>query len=132
MWSEERGYEGPPELDNGAELIDPENCPDRAKPRPTVAQYAALLSTQVACNLEGIAGARLERRPRQYQSDASSHQAYMKATTGGGLGADGEADMDSEDLSEAPQEVRQHFEPLPWDISSEEDMQSSRSLIALD
>ena len=84
MWSEIREAEEPSDLGDAVELLDPEHCHDREKPRATVAQYAALLSTQVAAHLEGIARARLERRPRQYQSDAAVHQAYMKATSGWG------------------------------------------------
>ncbi len=45
------------------------------KPRATVAQYVALVATQVAPNLEGIALAREEKKPRQYQSDAAVQQA---------------------------------------------------------
>ena len=44
--------------------IDPEHCHDKHKPRATVAQYVALVGEEVAANLEGIARARLEKRPR--------------------------------------------------------------------
>ena len=50
--------------------------------RATVAQYVALIGEEVAGNLEGIARARLEKRRRQYQSDAAVHQAYVQVTTG--------------------------------------------------
>ena len=56
-------------------------------------QYVAIVGQDVAANLEGIASARLEKRPRQYQSDAAVHQAYMQATTGGGTrGEDGDGE----------------------------------------
>ena len=83
MWSDVCESEDPSGFGDAPEHLDPEHCHDREKPRATVAQYAALLSTQVASNLEGIARARFERRPRQSQSGASVHQAYMKATSGG-------------------------------------------------
>ena len=57
--------------------LDPPHCHDRSKPRATVAQYAALVGEEVAWNLECIARARLEKRPREYQSDAAVHQSFM-------------------------------------------------------
>ena len=38
--------------------------PDKGKPRVTVRQYAALISQEVAANLEGLARARREKHPR--------------------------------------------------------------------
>ena len=46
--------------------------------------YVSLFGEEVVANLEGIARARLEKRPSQYQSDAAVHHAYVRATTGGG------------------------------------------------
>ena len=101
----------------------PEYCHDREKPRATLQQYVALVGTEVALNLEGIARARLEKRPRQYQSDAAVHQAYMQTTTGGGAEqADGE-EAELPQTGEAQKTVLTYFEPVPWDISSLEDMQ---------
>eukprot|EP00974_Lingulodinium_polyedra_P042342 4063796-Lingulodinium_polyedra.AAC.1 len=50
---------------------DPRSCPDKEKPRATVKQYVSFVATQVAQNLEGMAFARGEKKPRQYQSDAA-------------------------------------------------------------
>lgn len=103
---------------------DPEYCHDRTKPRCTVKQYVALVGQRVAWNLEGLASARLEKRPRQYQNDAAVHQVYMQATSGGG-GVDGE-DGEAEGLTTtAPKPAAlAHFEPLPWNITSAEDIQN--------
>jgi len=104
--------------------LDPEYCHDRFEPRCTMKQYVALVGQDVAANLEGIASARLEKRPRQYQSDAAVHQAYMQATTGGGTeGEDG--DGEGSEIIAAPKPASlAHFEPLPWNISTAEDMQN--------
>ena len=99
---------------------DPEHCHDKEKPRTTMAQYVALIGEEMAANLEGIARARMEKRPRQYQSDATVHQAYMQVTVGGGV--ENELDGEAEPMIEAPKDVKAFFEPLPWDISTEEDM----------
>ena len=64
--------------------------PDKGKPRATVKQYAALIAQKVMAHLEGLALARLEKRPRPYQTDAEIHQAYITATSGGGQGPEGE------------------------------------------
>ena len=101
----------------------PEHCHDREKPRATLQQYVSLVGTEVALNLEGIARARLEKRPRQYQSDAAVHQAYMQTTTGGGAEQDNREEADGPQTGEAPKTVLSYFEPVPWDISSLEDMQ---------
>ena len=104
--------------------LDPPYCHDRSKPRATVAQYAALVGEEVAWNLEGIARARLEKRPRQYQSDAAVHQSFMKATTGGGELPGGEDAAEGEAGVEAPKAVQAFFEPIPWDVSSVKDMRA--------
>ena len=101
----------------------PEHCHDREKPRATLQQYVSLVGTEVALNLEGIARARLEKRPRQYQSDAAVHQAYMQTTTGGGAEQDNREEADGPQTGEAPKTVLTYFEPIPWYISSLEDMQ---------
>ena len=88
MWTEEE------EAEPGQTQQDPEYCKDKDKPRATVEEYVAIIGQEVALNLEGIARARLEKKPRQYQVDAAVHAAHIKVTTGGGLGnedADGEA-----------------------------------------
>ena len=43
-----------------------------------------MIAMQVAPNLDGVALAREEKKPRQYQSDADVQSAYLKATPGGG------------------------------------------------
>ena len=100
--------------------LDPDWCHDRAKPRATVEQYTALVGEEVAANLEGIARARTEKKPRQYQSDAAVHEAYIQATTGGG--EPGEDAGEVEPATEPPKAVQTYFEPLPWSITSEEEM----------
>ena len=101
---------------------EPDWCHDRDKPRATVREYTSLIGEDVAANLEAIARARKERRPRQYQSDAAVHEAYLKVTTGGGdVAGDGEGD--AEPAEEAPRPAKDFFEPLPWNITSHEDMQ---------
>ena len=126
MWTPARADAEPDDLGGAdAGLLDPVHCHDRGKPRATVAQYTALLCVEVAANLEGLARARLEKRPRQYQSDASVHQAYMRATSGGGETAGGEAGLDFEGSGDAPQTARQHFERIPWGITNEEAMRKA-------
>ena len=101
---------------------DPEHCPDQDKPRATVEQYVALVGEDVSANLEGIARARLEERPRQYQSDAAIHHAYMRSTADGG---DAVGDADQDDVEAAQDSVKPaavYFEPLPWDLGSAEEM----------
>ena len=41
---------------------------------------------KVMANLESLAQARREKRPRAYQTDAEIHQSYITATSGGGDG----------------------------------------------
>jgi len=101
--------------------LDPPHCPDKNKPRARVAEYSALVGVDVAMNLEGIARARLERRPRQYQGDAEIHQAYIQATTGGGAGGDDE-DFEARPEGAGLQPTKEFFEPLPWGITTQEDM----------
>ena len=99
---------------------DPEICHDKDKPRATVEQYVALVGEDVATNLEGVARASREKRPRQYQSDAAIHHAYMRSTVGGG---DGMGDGDQDDVEAAQDSVKPasaYFEPLPWGLVSEE------------
>ena len=87
-----------------------------------MAQYVAVIGTEVAVNLEGIARVRLEKPPRQYQTDAAVHEAYMKATSGGGENeGDGEV-PEAEGHGEAPKAVVAFFEPLPWGITTTEDI----------
>ena len=64
--------------------------PDAGKPRATVCQYAALMGEIVATNLEGLARARLEKKPRAHQTHAEIHQSYIVATSGGPRGPDDE------------------------------------------
>ena len=95
-------------------VLDPEWCPDSGKPRATVELYTALVGEDVAANLEGLARARMEKPPRQYQTDAAIHQAYMKSTTGGGEGGDGEDAPEAEPSGEGPQRARSFFSsPCP-------------------
>ena len=101
--------------------LDPDWCHDRAKPRATVEQYTSLVGEDVAANLEGIARARKDKKPRQYQSDAAVHQAYMQATTGGGEPGDDAAE--AEPTTEPPKAVQTYFEPLPWQITSKDEME---------
>ena len=61
--------------------LDPEYCHDRDKPRCTMQQYVALVAEEVAQNLEGLARARLEKRPRQYQrQEKQKHQNIQNNT----------------------------------------------------
>ena len=105
-----------------ADALDPEWCHDRNKPRATMEQYVALVGEDVAVNLEGIARARMEKRPRQYQSDAELHQAYIQAVTVAGGPGDGGAEGDAEPPTEGPKVSKSFFEPLPWGLTSQEDM----------
>ena len=102
--------------------LDPEWCPDRDKPRATVEQYTAHVGEDVAVNLEGIARARSDKRPRQYQSDAAIHQAYIQSTTGGVDPADADG-AEAEPLGEGPKAVKSFFEPLPWGITDVPEME---------
>ena len=104
--------------------VDPDHCPDKGKERATVKQYAAIVGLQVAKNLEGLARARLEKRPRQYQSDAAVHQAYLRMTTGGDGADDCEGvDDAADDPPAAPQLKIGAFEELPrLGMTSSEDL----------
>ena len=90
-------------------------------------QYAAIVGLQVAQNLEGLARARLEKRPRQYQSDAAVHQAYLRMTAGGDGPSDGEgADDAADDPPPAPQLKIGTFEELPrLGMTSSEDFRKT-------
>lgn len=101
---------------------DPPHCHDRSKPRATVQQYTSLIGVDVAVNLEGVARARLEKRPRQYQSDAEVHQAYIQVTTSGGGVQDGQDDGEGDPTIDGVAPAKTYFEPLPWGITSKEDM----------
>jgi hypothetical protein len=104
--------------------FDPEYCHDRAKPRVSMAQYVALVGMDVAENLEGIARARMDKKPRHYQSAAAIHQAYMQVISAGGdTGGDGDVD-DIEPVGVAPKEAGRFFEPVPlWGINSVEGLE---------
>ena len=105
--------------------MDPSYCPDKQKPRVIVEQYVALVTTEVAANLEGIAFAREERKPRQYQRDASIHETFLLATTGGGLDAEEGTDaVDSSSLEVSSDLSLEHFIAVPLGITSKEDMVS--------
>ena len=105
--------------------MDPDHCPDKGKPRVTLKQYVSLVATEVAANLEGIALAREEKKPRQYQSDAAIHETFPSATAGGGFGGEEatEAAEGAGPSNEPPRELGlEHFPPLPWGILSHEEM----------
>ena len=110
--------------DDDAHALDPEYCHDRAKPRMDLAQYVALVGVDVAENLEGIARARMDKKPRHYQTAAAIHQAYMQVISGGGdAGGDGDLD-DIEPVGVAPKDAGRFFEPVPqWGINSVEGLQ---------
>ena len=111
--------------DEEIDSLDPAHCPDKDKPRATARQYVSMIAMQVAPNLDGIALAREENKPRQYQSDADVQSAYLKATTGGGAGEDesAEAGEGVEHPGAPPSAVRTHFQPAPtWGIRGEQDM----------
>ena len=95
----------------GIDGVDPPECKDRDKTRATVSEYVAIIGQDVAVNLEGLAVARLDKKPRQYQTDAHIHQAYMQATAGGG-----EADDDTTEAQRegAPRKAEKFFKPIPW------------------
>ena len=93
--------------------------PDQGKPRATVKQYAALIALKVMANLEGLALARLEKRPRPYQTDAEIHQAYITATSGGAQGPEDEPE-DGPPAGEAPQKSAEVFPLLRGTFDAEE------------
>ena len=66
--------------------MDPPDDPDREKPRASVEEYVALLGDVVALNLDGIARARVEKKQRQYRTDAEIVQTYVTSITGGDTG----------------------------------------------
>ena len=82
--------------------LDPDCCHDKEKPRATVEQYTSLIGVEVAANLEAIARARQEKRPRLYQSDAAVHQAFIQARTGGGEAEEGEDASEIDTSTMAP------------------------------
>ena len=95
--------------------------PDEGKPRATVKQYAALIAQKVMTHLEGLAQARVEKRPRPYQTDAEIHQSYIKATSGGGGGDMAEDDPEGGPTAgEAPQKSQEVFPLLRGDFDTEE------------
>ena len=96
---------------------------DADKPRATIEQYVALMGNEVACNLEGLARARIEKHAKRRDTDAQIHEAYMRVTTGGGAG-DGcavDADGDENQGASADMCVRQ-FPPVPWGFLSAEEL----------
>ena len=78
IWETREAHEELPRLyqaraqeeDEDIDSQDPARCPDKEKPRATARQYVSMMAMQAAPNLDGIALAREERKPRQYQSDA--------------------------------------------------------------
>ena len=109
--------------DNHVGDVEPEHCFDKDKPRATVQQYTAYVGTQVKDNMEGLALARLEKKPRQYQTDAAIHHVYMRGQTGG---ADGDDDAEGAD-GPAAAPAHQHtsrFELLPLGNLTESDMRT--------
>ena len=109
------GPDGMPQGPAGKEVPDP----DEGKPRATVQQYAALIAQKVMANLEGLAQARLEKRPRPYQTDAEIHQAYIKATSGGAHGP-GDEPEDGPAAGEAPQKSSEVFPLVRGAFDAEE------------
>ncbi|CAK0799537.1 unnamed protein product [Prorocentrum cordatum] len=87
--------------------------PGESKPRATVKQCAAIVGLQVAQNLGGLARARMEHRPRQYQSDAAVHEARLRMTAGGGGAGDEGAGDAAGDPPAAPQLKIGTFEEAP-------------------
>ena len=65
--------------------------------------------------MEGIALAREEKRPRQYQSDSAVQLAYIAAATGGGAGSDedAEAGEGTENPGDPSSGVKEHFQAIP-------------------
>ena len=71
-------------------------------------------------HLEGLAQARIEKRPRPYQTDAEIHQSYISATSGrGAKGPEDEPD-EGPQAGEAPQKSREVFPLLRGDFDTEE------------
>ena len=88
MWTEELAEQ----YVSGAGAAEPDHCHDKDNPRATAGQYVAMIGTDVAGNLEGVALARQEKCPPLCRSDAEVHEAYLMATTGGGA-AGGDVDV---------------------------------------
>ena len=74
---------------------------------------------KVMAHLEGLALARLEKRPRPYQTDAEIHQAYITATSGGAQGPEDEPE-DGPPAGEAPQKSAEVFPLLRGTFDAEE------------
>ena len=102
--------------------LDPSDDPDSEKPRASVEEYVAVVGDAVALNLDGVARSRVERKQRQYRTDAEIVQAYVTSITGGGEGPDGDDDECEPGQAPAPTK-RQFFEPVPWNIETTEEMQ---------
>ena len=94
--------------------------PDEGKPRAIVKQYSALIAQKVMTNLEGLAQARVEKRPRPYQTDAEIHQSYIKATSGGGGEVPDDDPEGGPTAGEAPQKSQEVFPLLRRDFDTEE------------
>ena len=94
--------------------------PDEEKPRASVKQYAALIAHKVMTHLEGLAQARIEKRPRPYQTDAEIHQSYISATSGGGAKGPEDEPDEGPQAGEAPQKSREVFPLLRGDFDTEE------------
>ena len=74
---------------------------------------------KVMAHLEGLALARLEKRPRPYQTDAEIHQAYITATSGGAQGPEDEPE-DGPPAGEATQNSGELFPLLRGTFDAEE------------
>ena len=121
MWEEEVSADGGESMDHEDVPLPPD--PDAGNPRASMASYVALIGEDVALNLEGLARARVEKHPRAYQTDAQVHQAYMKATSGGGEGGEGADEGDGgEEASGGLQPGAQVFPPIPWGFFSQEEL----------
>ena len=92
--------------------------PDEGKLRATVKQYAALVAQRVQAHLEGLARARVEKRPRAYTTDAEIHQSYITATSGGAQRAEDEPE-DNPAVDEAPQKSQEVFPLLRGTFDSD-------------
>ena len=80
--------------------VDPPDDPYRQKPRASVEEYVALIGGAEALNLDGLARTRVEKKQRQYRTDAEIVQAYATSITGGDTG--GDADDDECEACQAP------------------------------
>ena len=96
--------------------------PDANKPRATVAHYVAINGQEVSTNLEGIARARAEKHPKLRETDAKVHEAYLRATTGGGEAGSAEADDSAVPVEGCVKTSATQFPPLPWGFSDLDEM----------